>query len=64
MSILKTILLICDKCEESTVDVTSSSQFKTVKQVEIYMLKLGWKKKGKKHFCAYCYHIQENEAAS
>lgn len=54
MSVLKTILLICDKCEESTVDETSSGYFKTVKQVEKHMVKLGWVKKGKKHFCSFC----------
>ena len=54
MSVLKTILLVCDKCEESSVDSTSSSLFKSVKQVEVHMLKDGWTKKGKKHFCSYC----------
>lgn len=54
MSVLKTILLICDKCDENSVDLTSSSEFTTVKQVERYLLNKGWSKKGKKHFCSYC----------
>jgi len=61
MSVIKTILLLCDKCEDNTADYTSSTHFTTVKQVELYMQSKGWSKKGTKHFCFFCSQELKNQ---
>ena len=54
MSIVKTLYLQCDECDELSTDSTSPT-YTTIKKLEMALIRPnGWMKKGNKHYCEDC----------